>query len=81
MRPSIPRRAAYWALVLFLAIDLLGAVALAYSLLFKVESPQLWIISAVLVVIVLPLLLRAADAIFAMAQDAHIVPMAGGKIP
>lgn len=75
------RRPAYWALLLFLGVDLWAGVAYAYSALFAVESPQLWIVSLVLVIALLPLLLKWSDAVFAMATDNEIIPGTGEKIP
>lgn len=75
------RRLLHAALVAFLAIDLLGLASFAYSVLFGVDSPQVWVVAAVLVVASSPLLVRAADAILEMAFDSEIVPMSGEKIP
>lgn len=75
------RRPLYWALLVFLAADLLAAVAYAYSLLFAVESPHLWVVSLVAVVALGPALLRMTDAVFAMASDPDIIPSMGEKIP
>ncbi len=69
------------ALIAFLALDLLGLVALVYDQLFSVESPYLWVVSAVLVLASLPLLVRLADYVLAPPDDSDIIPTTGGKIP
>lgn len=69
------------ALVAFLALDLLGLVALLYDQLFSVQAPFLWVVSATLVVIAMPLLVRLADAVIEMATDQATIPNPGEKIP
>ena len=81
MRPSPRPRLHRIALIAFLALDLLGLVALVYDQLFSVEAPYLWVVSAVLVLAALPLLVRLADYVLAPPEDGDIVPTAGGKIP
>ena len=81
MRPSHHPRLRRSALIAFLALDLLGLVALLYDQLLSVESPYLWVVSAVLVLAAFPLLGRLADYLLAPPEDGDIVPTAGGKIP
>ncbi len=81
MRPSHRSQLRRTALIAFLALDLLGLVALVYDQLFSVETPYLWVVSAVLVLAALPLLARLADYVLAPPDDSDIVPTAGGKIP
>lgn len=69
------------ALIAFLALDLLGLVALLYDQLFSVDGPYLWVLSTVLVLAALPLLARAADYVLTPPEDSDIIPTAGGKIP
>lgn len=69
------------ALVAFLAVDLLGLAALLYDQLFSVESPYLWVLSAVPVVAALPLLVRLADYVMLLAREDPTVSFPGEKIP
>lgn len=75
------RRLLHAALVAFLAVDLLGLSSFAYSVLFGVDSPQVWLVASVPVLAMAPLLVRAADAVLTMAEDHEIIPMPGEKIP
>lgn len=81
MRPVLRQHLLRWALIAFLALDLLGGVALLYDQLFNVETPYLWVLSAVLVLAAMPLLARLADYLLAPPSDITIVPFSGGKIP
>lgn len=81
MRPSHRSQLRRSALIAFLALDLLGLVALLYDQLFRVETPYLWVVSAVLVLAALPLLVRLADYLLTPPEDSDIIPTAGGKIP
>lgn len=81
MRPVLRHHLLRWALIAFLATDLLGGVALLYDQLFSVETPYLWVLSAVLVLAAMPLLVRLADYLLAPPSDAPIIPFSGGKIP
>ena len=81
MRPPIRPFIARASLTAFLAIDLLGLTALLYDQLFAVESPYLWIMSAVLVAAAMPWLVRASDYLATPPERKPLVRSMGEKIP
>jgi hypothetical protein len=77
VRQHLPR----FGLIAFLAADLLGLSALVYDQWFVVDTPQAWLLATVLTVCALPLLVRAADAVMAMATESGLGPNPGENIP
>lgn len=75
------RRLLYAALILLLALDLLGLSAFVYAQGFGVEAPQVWVLATVVVLALWPLLVRLANAVFATAEPGRIVPEMGENIP
>jgi hypothetical protein len=81
MRSSLRYHLLRGALVAFLALDLLGLVALLYDQLFSVETPYLWVMSGVMVLAALPMLTKLADYLLAPPGEGGIGTFSGGKIP
>ena len=81
MRSVLHQQLPRIGLIVFLAADLMALSALLYDQWFAVETPQAWLLAAVLTVCALPLLTRAADAVMAMARDAASGAFPGEKIP
>ena len=77
LRQQLPR----YGLIAFLAADLLGLSALVYDQWFAVDRPQAWLLAAVLTACALPVLVRAADAVMAMAAETGLGPNPGENIP
>jgi hypothetical protein len=81
MRTTSPSRLHRHALLGFLAIDMLGLVALVVDQVFSADPVYPWIIAMGLVIAALPLLAQAVDYVLSPLPDAAIVPDTGEKIP
>ena len=81
MRSTAPSRLRRHALLGFLAIDMLGLVALVVDQVFSADPVYPWIIAMGLVIAALPLLAQAVDYVLSPPSDAAIVPDTGEKIP
>lgn len=69
------------ALLGFLAVDMLGLVALLVDQVFSADPVYPWIIAMGLVIAALPLLAQAVDYVLSTPAEAAIVPDTGEKIP
>ena len=81
MRPTSAPRLRRHALLGFLAIDMLGLVALVVDQVFSADPVYPWIIAMGLVIAALPLLAQAVDYVLSTPDAAAIVPDTGEKIP
>ncbi|RZA15762.1 MAG: hypothetical protein EOP93_16405 [Lysobacteraceae bacterium] len=81
MRSNSSSRLRRNALVGFLALDLLGLLALLADQLFSANPAYPWLIALGLVMAALPMLVQAADYVLTPPQGGGIVPNAGEKIP
>ena len=81
MRPSTPSRWLRWALVGFLAVDLVGLLSLIINQFVSDNPVYPWMLGMGLALIALPLLAQAADYVLKPPAHAPIVPNAGEKIP
>ncbi|GHC04175.1 hypothetical protein [Thermomonas carbonis] len=81
MRSTFSSRLRRHALLGFLAIDMLGLVALVVDQVFSTDPVYPWIIAMGLVIAALPLLAQAVDYVLSTPADAAIVPDTGEKIP
>ena len=81
MRSPSTTRPYRLALVGFLALDLVGLVALLFDQLLSDHPVYPWVIALGMVLIALPLLGQAVDYVLAPPSEAAIVPDTGEKIP
>lgn len=81
MRPALRHRLFRYGFVAFSAMDLLGLAALVFNQWLGVASPQVWVLSGVLMLTALPLLFRLADVVIALAARYESGSFLGEKIP
>jgi hypothetical protein len=81
MRPALRHRLFRYGFVAFSALDLLGLGALVFNQWLGVASPQVWVLSGVLMLSALPLLFRLADVVIALAARYESGSFLGEKIP
>jgi len=81
MRPVLRHHLFRHGFVLLTALDLLGLSALVFNQWFGVASPQVWVLSAVVMLSALPLLYRLAEYVVGLASRYESGSFLGEKIP